>query len=43
MLKRFVGATITVSSGRMVPVRLTGEKHVAEDLGFIPRSADWVR
>ena len=43
MLERFFGATITVSSGRVVPVRLVGEQHVREDLGFIPSFADWVR
>ena len=43
MLERFFGATITVSTGRVVPVRLIGEQHVIEDLGFIPSFADWVR
>ena len=43
MLERFFGATITVSSGRVVPVRLVGEQHVREDLGFIPSFADWVK
>jgi hypothetical protein len=43
MLERFFGATITISTGRVVPVRLIGEQHVIEDLGFIPSFADWVR
>ena len=43
MLERFFGATITASTGRVVPVRLIGEQHVIEDLGFIPSFADWVR
>jgi hypothetical protein len=43
MLERFFGATITVSTARIVPVRLIGEHHVREDLGFIPSSADWAR
>ena len=43
MAERFFGVTITVSTGRIVPVRLTGERHVIEDLGFIPSFADWVR
>lgn len=43
MLERFFGATITISIGRVVPVRLIGEQHVIEDLGFIPGFADWVR
>lgn len=37
------GVTITLSTGRVVPVRLIGEQHVLEDLGFIPSFADWVR
>lgn len=36
MLERFFGITITISTGRIVPVRLIGEQHVREDLGFIP-------
>ena len=43
MLERFFGATITISTGRIVPVRLIGEQHVREDLGFIPSFADWVK
>ena len=42
MLERFFGTTITVSTGRVVPVRLIGERHVIEDLGFIPSFGDWV-
>ena len=36
-------ATIALSTGRVVPVRLIGEQHVMEDLGFIPSFMDWVR
>jgi hypothetical protein len=43
MLERFFGPTLTISTGRIVPVRLIGEQHVFEDLGFIPSFADWVR
>jgi hypothetical protein len=43
MLERFFGTTLTLSTGRVVPVRLIGEMHVREDLGFIPSFADWVR
>jgi len=42
-LERFFGQTITISTGRVVPVRFIGEQHVIEDLGFIPSFADWVR
>lgn len=43
MLERFFGPTITISTGRVVPVRLIGEQHVIEDLGFVPSFVDWVR
>ena len=43
MLERFFGPAVTISTGRVVPVRLIGEQHVREDLGFIPSFADWVR
>ena len=43
MLETLFGATITNSDGKIVPVRLIGEQHVMEDLGFIPSFADWGR
>lgn len=43
MLETLFGATITNSDGKVVPVRLIGEQHVIEDLGFIPSFADWGR
>lgn len=43
MAERFFGVTLAISTGRQVPVRLIGEQHVREDLGFIPSFADWVR
>lgn len=33
--------TITISTGRKVPVRWIAEWHVKEDLGFIPSIQDW--
>jgi hypothetical protein len=41
--KLFGGAdhTITISTGRKIPVRWIAEKHVVEDLGFIPSIKDW--
>lgn len=41
-LERRFGVTLTLSTGRVVPVRLIGEQHVLEDLGFIPSFGDWV-
>ena len=43
MTERFFGVTLRISTGREVPVRLIGEQHVIEDLGFVPSFADWVR
>ena len=43
MLERFFGVTLTLSTGRVLPVRQIGEQHVVEDLGFIPGFADWAR
>ena len=43
MLESLFGATIVNTDGRTVPVRLVGEQHVREDLGFIPSFADWAR
>lgn len=37
------GATITLSSGRVIPTRWIGEQHVREDLERIPSFADWAR
>ena len=37
------GTTITISTGKKVPVRLIGEQHITEDLGLIPTVADWLR
>ena len=42
-LERAFGTIITISTGRVVPIRLIGEQHCIEDLGFIPSFADWVR
>jgi hypothetical protein len=41
MCERIFGATITLSTGRVVPTRWIGEQHVKEDLGRIPSFAEW--
>ena len=41
--EQLFGVTVTLSTVRIVPVRLIGEQHVLEDLGRIPSFADWVR
>jgi len=42
MLESIFGATLTILTGRIVPVRFIGEQHVLEDLGRIPTVADWL-
>jgi hypothetical protein len=43
MAERLFGSALTLSSGRVLPVRWIGEQHVREDLGRIPSFVDWVR
>jgi hypothetical protein len=33
---------MTLSTGRVLPVRFVGEQHVLEDLGRIPTVQDWL-
>ena len=42
MLERLFGSTLTLSTGRVLPVRFVGEQHVLEDLGRIPTVQDWL-
>jgi len=37
------GETITISTGKKIPVRWIGEQHCLEDFGFIPTMADFLR
>ena len=41
-LEALFGPTITLSTGRVLPVRFIGEQHVLEDLGRVPTVADWL-
>ena len=43
MAETIFGHTLTLSTGRVIPMRWVGEQHVREDLGFIPSFADWVK
>jgi hypothetical protein len=43
MAETIFGSTITLATGRVIPVRWIGEHHVREDLGFIPSFADWAK
>ena len=42
MLEKIFGTAITLSTGRVLPVRFVGEQHVLEDLGRIPTVQDWL-
>ena len=41
--ERLFGVTIENSNGRVVPVRFIAERHVQEDLGWIPSVQDWLK
>jgi hypothetical protein len=43
MAETIFGTTITLATGRVIPVRWVGEQHVREDLCFIPSFADWAK
>jgi hypothetical protein len=43
MAETIFGSAITISTGRVIPVRWIAEQHVREDLTFIPSFADWVK
>ena len=43
LAEHFFGVTITNSEGKKIPVRVVGEQHVMEDLGWIPTAADWLK
>ena len=42
LCERVFGVTLRTSAGRDVPVRLVGEQHVKDDLGWIPTVKDWL-
>ncbi|WP_102325759.1 DUF6915 family protein [Komagataeibacter saccharivorans] len=43
LAERLFGVTLTISTGRVVPVRLIAEQHMREDFGFIPSFVDWLK
>jgi hypothetical protein len=42
LAEQLFGSTIVNSEGKHVPVRVIGEQHVREDLGWIPSLKDWL-
>ena len=43
LCQRICGTPITLSTGRMVPVRLIAERHIIEDLGWLPSPHDYIK
>ncbi len=41
-IERF-GETLTLSSGRVIPIRYVAEQHVVEDMGRLVSVGDWLR
>lgn len=42
LCERIFGKTITIGRGIQVPVRLVAERHILEDLGWLPSPADYL-
>ena len=42
LCERIFGVTVPNADGKRVPVRLVGEQHVKDDLGWIPTVKDWL-
>lgn len=43
LCQQLFGRTIDLPAGKQVPVRLVAERHVIEDLGWIPSPADYIK
>src|SRR5436309_16050317 len=41
--ERLFGVTLTLSTGRVIPLRYVAEQHIKEDLRRLPTAADWLR
>ena len=42
LMQRIFGTTITVGK-KQIPVRLIAERHIIEDLGWLPSPADYIK
>lgn len=42
LAQRYFGRCVLLPSGREVPVRLVAERHIIEDLGWLPSPADYI-
>jgi len=43
LCQEIFGRTITLDAGRQIPVRLVAERHILEDLGWLPSPADYIK
>lgn len=43
LCEKIFGTVLTTSNGVQVPVRLVAERHIIEDLGWIPSPADYIK
>jgi len=43
LCQRIFGVTLQVTETRAVPVRLIAERHIIEDLGWLPSPSDYIR
>jgi hypothetical protein len=43
LCQRVFGVTLQVTETRIVPVRLIAERHIIEDLGWLPSPADYIK
>lgn len=43
LCQRIFGRTIQVGDHKIVPVRLIAERHILEDLGWLPSPADYIK
>jgi len=40
--EKLFGKTLTLSTGKVLPLRWVAEQHVTEDCGYIPTLSDWL-
>jgi hypothetical protein len=43
LCQKVFGRIVTLGGGRQVPVRLIAERHIIEDLGWLPSPADYLK
>jgi hypothetical protein len=43
LCEKLFGGTLINSDGKVVPIRVVGEQHVKDDLGWIPTVKDWLQ